>query len=555
MRNKKTDATQEELLQLKVEKMAREQTNSYLKWLSGFVLVVLLAAGYSGFNIVSDYKKDVDEVKTALKDQINDLKQQQGSLQQSQAQLQYLISQTQRDATDVEKASLTVQQEGAKAANAERSASQANQAASGTLQRANEALKQADMAGEKTEAESKRAADASKEIESAKADVQAKAKTVTDTSEELKTQLATQVQLAINREKTQVLVRGRRTSCVELANLIKAKTGGEPGFELRNTPEPFFVRFKVVHIHVHPVNLRMEVLKSCDEYAKGPTYMYTLPKKESSEDEAHKSHPIPTTPFAFHMDFIYDPVFTYDFVILGISPDTKLLEQGPPYAPSDLYDDTKRSEEKASAALSPDSLDFADSPGSEVAGVWKRAFGPGAVSKSVFLASFDQAIDHHADWGQGTEGYMKRFGSRYGSNAITHTLEFSIGSLRGEGQRYYPSTDTGIKARTLQRLVLHHVQSRRRWQRYSGGVAACRRLRSGCDKQHLVSRRRTRFRQHRGGRHPGAGDEGGAERPERVRARHSKDLRQALCEGGAVAEFLRRGNGRCRAPLISKERG
>jgi hypothetical protein len=63
-------------------------------------------------------------------------------------------------------------------------------------------------------------------------------------------------------------------------------------------------------------------------------------------------------------------------------------------------------------------------------------------------AAIAQASDSVPEWGQGTEGYAKRFGNAYGKNAVNSSIRFGFDALMGYDPRYWPSESTGFGKRT-----------------------------------------------------------------------------------------------------------
>ena len=89
----------------------------------------------------------------------------------------------------------------------------------------------------------------------------------------------------------------------------------------------------------------------------------------------------------------------------------------------------------------------------------KRTYGPGAFLKSGAVAGINQARTRPVEWGRGWDGYGDRFGSSMGQRAVSNTISFGVGALRGEDPRYFPSGQTRILARIgsalAQTFVVH----------------------------------------------------------------------------------------------------
>jgi len=88
-----------------------------------------------------------------------------------------------------------------------------------------------------------------------------------------------------------------------------------------------------------------------------------------------------------------------------------------------------------------------------------RTYGPGAFLKSAAISGINQARNHPVEWGRGWEGYGDRFGSSMGQRAVSNTISFGVGALRGEDPRYFPSGETRTSARIgsalAQTFVVH----------------------------------------------------------------------------------------------------
>ena len=88
-----------------------------------------------------------------------------------------------------------------------------------------------------------------------------------------------------------------------------------------------------------------------------------------------------------------------------------------------------------------------------------RTYGPGALLKSGAMAGINQARNRPVEWGQGWDAYGDRFGSSMGHRAVSNTISFGVGALRGEDPRHFPSGQTRISARIgialAQTFVVH----------------------------------------------------------------------------------------------------
>ena len=70
----------------------------------------------------------------------------------------------------------------------------------------------------------------------------------------------------------------------------------------------------------------------------------------------------------------------------------------------------------------------------------------GAIG-AAFSAGIAQATNTSEEWGQGAQGYGKRYASSLGNSAVRQALEFGIEASLHQDTRYFPSTDKGFKAR------------------------------------------------------------------------------------------------------------
>ena len=128
----------------------------------------------------------------------------------------------------------------------------------------------------------------------------------------------------------------------------------------------------------------MEVLQnSCSSDESGEVFVYSDLPKEKPQDR----HPIPGTPFAFYLTFVYDPLLSYDFVVLKIRPEEDLLRDEPnKYRSPDLYykDRNRRVGGPTSELAEPSASPAVES--GDNAGFMKRTFGIGSLANAALLA-------------------------------------------------------------------------------------------------------------------------------------------------------------------------
>jgi hypothetical protein len=71
-----------------------------------------------------------------------------------------------------------------------------------------------------------------------------------------------------------------------------------------------------------------------------------------------------------------------------------------------------------------------------------------AIFGAAFLSGVAQFRDDPVEWGQGTKGYLRRLGTRYGQGVAKLTGEFVASSLFREDLHYDPSKDSTFWKRT-----------------------------------------------------------------------------------------------------------
>jgi hypothetical protein len=102
-----------------------------------------------------------------------------------------------------------------------------------------------------------------------------------------------------------------------------------------------------------------------------------------------------------------------------------------------------------------------------------RGFGGASVS-----AAIGQARNSPYEWGQGAEGFTKRFASGFAGNMTRQTFAFALESAFHEDPRYFPSKDKSGRERILNALKQVVVCKTDRgtsefaWARVMSGFAA-----------------------------------------------------------------------------------
>lgn len=100
-----------------------------------------------------------------------------------------------------------------------------------------------------------------------------------------------------------------------------------------------------------------------------------------------------------------------------------------------------------------------------------HTFGPARLLRSAATAGINQWMDTTPEWGQGMEGYGRRFGSNFGQHTIKSTLQLGIGIWRHEDPRYFHSEQSGFWLRTRHALKYTYVA---RMDDGSQGIAVSR---------------------------------------------------------------------------------
>jgi hypothetical protein len=90
-----------------------------------------------------------------------------------------------------------------------------------------------------------------------------------------------------------------------------------------------------------------------------------------------------------------------------------------------------------------------------------RTVGPEALLRSGASAGFSQWRDSPEEWGQGAEGYGKRFASSMGRNAIQQSVVYGLDSALHLDTGFKRSKREGFGAR-LKDALLQNVTSRNR---------------------------------------------------------------------------------------------
>jgi hypothetical protein len=82
-----------------------------------------------------------------------------------------------------------------------------------------------------------------------------------------------------------------------------------------------------------------------------------------------------------------------------------------------------------------------------------QAFGLRGFAGSVIGASVGQARNIPHEWGEEFGGFAKRYASSFGGNIARQAMAFGLESALHEDPRYFPSEETGFRARMKNALL------------------------------------------------------------------------------------------------------
>lgn len=118
-------------------------------------------------------------------------------------------------------------------------------------------------------------------------------------------------------------------------------------------------------------------------------------------------------------------------------------------------------------------------PGQKFKLVARGVFDPTEFVLMAFVAGLGQASDSNPTYGQGAQGYAKRYGTAYGDNAIENFMAYAVfPSLLHQDPRYFQLGHGGFKKRTwhaVSRVVITRSDSGQTQFNYSellGGASA-----------------------------------------------------------------------------------
>ncbi len=89
----------------------------------------------------------------------------------------------------------------------------------------------------------------------------------------------------------------------------------------------------------------------------------------------------------------------------------------------------------------------------------KRIVEPSEFLRVGVSAGFQQLLDSPKEWGQGAEGYGRRYASSFGTNILRQSITFGLVAVTREDPRFFRSGETGFAARVksavAQTLICH----------------------------------------------------------------------------------------------------
>ena len=79
----------------------------------------------------------------------------------------------------------------------------------------------------------------------------------------------------------------------------------------------------------------------------------------------------------------------------------------------------------------------------------KSLFSIEAIGRSAAGAGLQQWTNTPREWGQGADGYARRFASSFGENVTRETIIYGLSSALDEDNRYFRSERTGFGSRSM----------------------------------------------------------------------------------------------------------
>ena len=83
----------------------------------------------------------------------------------------------------------------------------------------------------------------------------------------------------------------------------------------------------------------------------------------------------------------------------------------------------------------------------------RRIISPAGFAKSAFTASINQAQNSPEEWGQGMEGFAKRYSHKIANRTVENGIGFLVSVPLRQDPRYFHSTETGLWRRARHALI------------------------------------------------------------------------------------------------------
>jgi hypothetical protein len=99
-----------------------------------------------------------------------------------------------------------------------------------------------------------------------------------------------------------------------------------------------------------------------------------------------------------------------------------------------------------------------------------QSLGTRGLVGSALGAAIGQAMNTPSEWGQGMEGFGKRYGSGFAGTLTRQSMEFGVEAILHQDPRYFPSEEKSFKAR-LKNVLLQSVVTRTDNGRYQFAYA------------------------------------------------------------------------------------
>ena len=91
--------------------------------------------------------------------------------------------------------------------------------------------------------------------------------------------------------------------------------------------------------------------------------------------------------------------------------------------------------------------------GEKLARFGKQTFGPGSFASPLLTATYHQWRDDPAEWGQGSNGYARRYAAALATRTSKNAIAFGLGAMLHEDPRFFPSHQETISGRVKYALI------------------------------------------------------------------------------------------------------